>query len=204
MALAISANIFLMPRVKLFDEKEILNRALELFWKKGFHATSIQDLVNHLGINRASLYDTFGGKKELFDRAFQHYRTINAARVITFFEEQSNTKEAFRKLFETAINQSIKDPDRKGCFVVNTITELTPGDQEIQAILAENSKTFEHIFYKFLKAGEKKGDFPAGKDLKAIASTIFTFYNGLQVLSKIQPIKKKMLKTVDEILALLD
>ena len=59
-----------MPRTKQFNEEEILKKAMELFWEKGFHATSIQDLVAHLGINRASLYDTFGGKEELFKKAF--------------------------------------------------------------------------------------------------------------------------------------
>ncbi|MEL6975424.1 MAG: helix-turn-helix domain-containing protein, partial [Bacteroidota bacterium] len=63
-----------MPRTKQFDEKEVLKKAMELFWEKGFHATSIQDLVSHLGINRASLYDTFGGKDELFNTAFESYR----------------------------------------------------------------------------------------------------------------------------------
>ena len=63
-----------MPRTKQFDEKEVLKNAMELFWEKGFHATSIQDLVSHLGINRASLYDTYGGKDELFNTAFETYR----------------------------------------------------------------------------------------------------------------------------------
>ena len=51
-----------MPRVKLFDENEILKKSMELFWKKGYSATSVQDMVNHLGINRGSMYDTFGDK----------------------------------------------------------------------------------------------------------------------------------------------
>ena len=58
-----------MPRVKLFDEKDVLNKATDLFWKQGFAATSVQDLVSHLGINRASLYDTFGDKEKLFKKS---------------------------------------------------------------------------------------------------------------------------------------
>ena len=61
-----------MARKKQFEEHEILTKATDLFWKQGFHATSIQDLVNHLKINRASLYDTFGGKEELFNKAFRY------------------------------------------------------------------------------------------------------------------------------------
>ena len=77
-----------MPRTKAFDEQEVLEKAMELFWKKGYYATSIQDLVNHLGINRASLYDTFGGKKKLFLHTFSHYRTVNTQGVKDFLEGQ--------------------------------------------------------------------------------------------------------------------
>ena len=61
-----------------FNEDEVLIKAMELFWNKGYHATSIQDLVSNLGINRASLYDTFGGKKELFDNG-SPYRSAKEA-----------------------------------------------------------------------------------------------------------------------------
>jgi TetR/AcrR family transcriptional repressor of nem operon len=74
-----------MPRVKLFDENEVLNKAMNLFWKQGYSATSIQDLVSHLGINRASLYDTYGDKEKLFFRAFEFYRKTNTEGITNFF-----------------------------------------------------------------------------------------------------------------------
>ena len=63
-----------MPRIKTFDENEVLVKAMNLFWKQGYSATSVQDLVSHLGINRASLYDTFGDKEQLFKKSFALYR----------------------------------------------------------------------------------------------------------------------------------
>ncbi len=193
-----------MPRVKLFNEEEVLNKAMELFWKKGYHATSIRDLVNHLGINRASLYDTYGGKKELFDRSFNKYRTSNTKGVISFLDSQPNVKEGLKKLFEIAIKESVNDDDKKGCFVVNTTTELLPGDDKIQAILEENIKTFENVFYNFLLSGEKKGEIAKGKDLKAIASLIYMLYNGIKVVAKVEPDERKLFSSVDAALVLLD
>ena len=140
-----------MPRVKLFDKNEVLNKAMELFWKKGYHATSIQDLVGFLGINRGSLYDTYGGKKELFDKAFQLYRTNNSNGVTAFFESQNEVKKGFRKLFQMGINEAITDKDQKGCFVVNTTTELIPGEQEMLEIIQDNKKVFEGILIDQLK-----------------------------------------------------
>ena len=193
-----------MPKVKLFDEKLILEKAMELFWKKGFHATSIQDLVNYLGISRSSIYDTYGGKNELFYKSFQLYRTTNITGFSNFLDSQKNVKKGLKKLFEMAIEQSIADMDRKGCFVVNTTTELVPGDIEIQKILKENENTFVNIFYEFLLKGEQNGEISKGKNLKSIANLYYTLYNGIKVVSKVQPNSKELLSSVDTILTLLD
>ena len=193
-----------MPRVKLFDQNEVLKKATELFWKKGYHATSIQDLVSFLGINRGSLYDTYGGKKELFDRAFQLYRSTTSNGVAVFLESQNDVKKGFRKLFEMGINESVSDKDKKGCFVVNTTTELIPGENEMLKILQENKRVFESVFYEFLLKGQQNGQIPKNKNLKTISSLYYTFYNGLKVLAKVQSEPKELLNSVDEILMLLD
>ena len=65
-----------MPRVKRFNENKVLSNATELFWEQGYHATSIQDLVSHLGINRGSLYDTYGGKNNCFTKHFNYIAPI--------------------------------------------------------------------------------------------------------------------------------
>jgi TetR/AcrR family transcriptional repressor of nem operon len=193
-----------MPRVKTFDEQQILEKAMELFWEKGYAATSIQDLVNHLGINRASLYDTYGGKRELFKKSFSLYRDSNTDRVRKFLEAQADVKEGFKKLLNASIEQNLKDNARKGCFVVNITAELIPGDEEMQLALSENKKSFEKIFYDYLKKGEAENQFPPGKDLKSIASLIFTIYSGLNVVSKLDSTRAGLSRSVSTALSLLD
>ena len=193
-----------MPRVKLFDQQEVLTKAMNLFWKQGYSATSVQDLVSHLGINRASLYDTFGDKEKLFLKAFQNYRKTNTEGIIQFLESQDNVKEGFRQLFEMAIEDSVNDQEKKGCFVVNTTTELIPCDKKIFEIIQENRKTFEAIFLNYLKSGEVKGQFKKGKDLPAIATLLFTLYNGLKVVSKVNSNKKELSNSINQVLSLLD
>ena len=193
-----------MPRVKLFDENEVLKKASELFWKKGYHATSIQDLVSSLGINRGSLYDTYGGKKELFDKAFQLYRKTNTNGVVAVLESQNEVKKGFRNLFEKEINQTISDKDKKGCFVVNTTTELIPGENEMLKILQENKRFFENAFYEFLLKGQQNGEISKNKNLKTISRLFYIFISGLQVVAKVETNPKKLMNSVDEILILLD
>ena len=193
-----------MPRNKLFDEQEVLNKAMNLFWKQGYSATSVQDLVTHLGINRASIYDTFGDKEKLFLKAFENYRKANTEGIIQFFKSQDNVKEGFTQLFEMAIEESVNDQEKKGCFVVNTTTELIPGDEKILKIIEENRKTFEAIFLDYLKSGESKGQFKTGKDLPAIATLLFTLYNGIKVVSKVNSNKKELSNSIIQVLSLLD
>ncbi|CAM1349650.1 TetR/AcrR family transcriptional regulator [Tenacibaculum insulae] len=193
-----------MPRVKLFDEQEVLNKAMNLFWKQGYAATSINDLVNHLGINRASLYSTFGDKDQLFKKAFKHYRRTGIEGIKTFFDNHENVKEGFLKLFEMAVDEAINDTDKKGCFVVNTTTELVPGDSVISKTLEENKKELEILFYSFLKKGKDKGQLKTDKDLKVLASLLFTLYSGIRVVSKINTDTKEMTASINLALSLLD
>jgi TetR/AcrR family transcriptional repressor of nem operon len=174
-----------MPRTKTFDEQEALQKAMDTFWKKGYHATSMQDLVDAMGINRASLYDTFGGKKALFDQSFELYRATNTAGMKRFLESQESVKEGFRQLFAMAIEESQSDAGHKGCFVVNATTELLPGDEGLQGVLQANKAAFTEVFYQFLQHGVERGEIAEGKDLQAIANMIFTLYNGIKVVGKI-------------------
>lgn len=193
-----------MPRVKKFNEEETLNKAMCLFWRNGFHATSMQDLVNYLGINRASIYDTYGGKKELFDSAFAHYRAVNRKQLKTFLESQESVKEGFRKLFENGISDAVCDTERKGCFVINVTTELVPNDEEMLLVVQENKAFMTITFEEFIQSGIDSGEISVEKNSKNLASLLHTFYNGIKVVSKTDVDEEELLASVDTVLTLLD
>jgi TetR/AcrR family transcriptional repressor of nem operon len=193
-----------MPRVKKFNEEETLQKAMCLFWRNGFHATSMQDLVNYLGINRASIYDTYGGKKELFDSAFAQYRSHSKEQLQTFFENQESVKEGFRSLFKGSISEAINDVDRKGCFVVNVATELVPNDETMLTVIQENKDFIEETFANFLQTGIDSGEISSDKNIQNIASLLHTFLNGLKVVSKTDSDEERLLSSVDTMLSVLD
>nr|WP_299170584.1 TetR/AcrR family transcriptional regulator [uncultured Allomuricauda sp.] len=193
-----------MPRTKQFNEEEILIKAMELFWEKGFHATSIQDLVSHLSINRASLYDTFGGKEELFNKAFTHYRNVSQNMLRTLFDNENSVREGFLKLFDKAIEESIEDSCRKGCFVVNTTTELIPGDPELLEVLKNHKANLETLFSCYVQKGVDNGEFSSTLDVESAASMLFTLYNGLRVVTKVDIDPKKHKTMVNAALSILD
>ena len=193
-----------MPRAKQFCEKSILNKAMELFWEEGFHATSIQDLVCHLGINRASLYDTYGGKEALFDKAFSQYRQMATSQLKAIFDNQKSIKTGFRILFEKILDEITSDLCRKGCFVVNTITERIPGNDYIQNTILKHKEAVEAIFVSYVQDGINAGEVSASKDAREIGLMLFTLYNGIRVVSKVDPDSNKLKKVIDSGLMVLD
>ncbi|MEQ9265624.1 MAG: helix-turn-helix domain-containing protein [Balneolaceae bacterium] len=193
-----------MARTKQFDEEEVLNRALELFWKQGYNATSMQDLVSHLGINRASLYDTYSGKRQLFNRALNNYRLHNAQGISDFLNKYDSVKEGLHKLFKNSINESVSDKDHKGCFVTNTTTELIPGDDEIHTVLIENKILFEGIFEEYINKGIKSGEIDPSKNAKSIAGFLFMLNNGLRVTAKVNPDRSELESIIESALSVLD
>lgn len=193
-----------MPRKKQFDEKEVLNRAMELFWEKGFHATSMQDLVDHLGINRASIYDTYGDKTTLFDKAFEQYRNHSFESLRQLLHSEPDVKKGFQKLFRLIIDEVETGTCTKGCFVVNTITELVPGDANLLEKLIENSANTEELFTTYIQKGIDTGNIGPDKNAESIAFMLFTLFSGLRVLTKVEQNPKKLNNMVTTGLGILD
>lgn len=175
-----------------------------MFWKKGCHATSINDLVDHLGVNRASLYTSFkGGKDEIFQKAFEKYRNENIERVQQFLEDQSEVKKGFLQLFENSIDHALSDSANKGCFMVNATTELANSNAFIAEISGKNREVFEAMFLHFLQKGVAQGEISKGKDLKGIAAMLYVLQNGLQV-AKSNPPKEQLMNRVHTSMSVLD
>lgn len=193
-----------MPRVKQFDEELVLKKAVSLFWQKGYNATSVNDLVEHLGINRASLYDTFGDKHQLFQQAFQQYRTLRIQHLSQYFADQPSVKEGFEALFIRSIDEILEDPQSKGCFVVNITTELGTQDDHIKAVLGENEKAIERLFQDFIEKGIASGEILPNKDAKTLSTFLFVLYNGLNVVGKVNSDRQSLVSTIQAALNILN
>jgi len=187
-----------MPRPKQFDKQEVLERAVELFWRNGFSATSIQNLVNHLGINRASLYDTFGGKDALFRQALEYYMQQSAEQM-GGLEEIGCIKKAIRAMFIGTVGDVCPESGTKGCFIVNTITELLPNKPELRPLLLKSKEHLELFLASLLNQYYKDEE-----KANHIASYLYTLLSGLQVVAKVNPNKEELLRTIDIGLQILD
>ncbi|MDN3580719.1 TetR/AcrR family transcriptional regulator [Mucilaginibacter flavus] len=187
-----------MARKKEFDEDELLNKAVALFWDKGYHATSAQDLVDGLGINRSSLYNTYTDKRTLFTKSLRQYQAKNTGAVLSMLKNVVNAQEAITQLLYAVIKESEEDELAKGCFMVNTAIELSSHDKEIGSLVAENAKSVEDAFARTIEKGQQDGQFTKAKSAKALAHFVFSTISGLRVSAR-SGVDKQTLEDIVEV-----
>src|SRR3954466_15388191 len=147
-----------MARSKDFDEQEVLNKAVNLFWHKGYNGTSMQDLVDGLGISRSSLYDTYGDKHTLFIKALEAYQSAGSAKLCAIVNNTGPAKETIKALLEYIIGELLGDRMQKGCFMVNAEVEIAPHDPEVGKLVCQNDQQVEDVFYRVIKKGQESGE----------------------------------------------
>ncbi|MDJ0723525.1 MAG: TetR/AcrR family transcriptional regulator [Prochloraceae cyanobacterium] len=193
-----------MARYKEFNQEEVLEKAMKTFWRYGYEGTSIQNLVDNMGISRGSLYDTFGDKRSLFQKAIAHYDRTVIRQLILPLEAEAASKNAIFDCFDSLINRAVSDRDRKGCFLTNTVVELCPHDSETASQIAQNIKRVEKAFHKALIKAKDRGEIKADLDLEALASFLTSSLQGLRVISKIHCDRQMLADIVKVTLSVLD
>lgn len=179
-----------MARTKVFDEDEVLNKAMDLFWEKGYNGTSAQDLVDQLGISRSSLYDTYGDKYQLFKEALLQYRKRLAGGMIEMIDQSTDAEKTMKDIFQYVVSSSLQKKLSKGCFMVNSAIELAPHNSEVANIINANNEDIENAFFRLIKKGQEAGQFSKDQTARALARFVFNSISGLRVASKSTTDKK--------------
>jgi TetR/AcrR family transcriptional regulator, transcriptional repressor for nem operon len=173
-----------MARLKAFDEAEIVEKAKVLFQTKGYEATSMQDLIDTLGISRSSLYDTFGDKQQLYLKALVNYCETNAKATIEHAAKTTDPFGFIYQIFDELILSIQKDRTKKGCYVVNAICELGRTNPEICAITDANNKAFEKMLQQLIFKSQQSGKICKSKNPEVLAKFLFNTICGLRINSK--------------------
>ncbi len=172
-----------MGRTKQFDRHAALDGAMSVFWAKGYHGTSMQDLVDELGVNRQSLYDTFGGKHELFEAALDRYRELQALPVRRALEGEGPVGDILRDFFNGMITALI-DSRGKGCFMVNSTTELAAQDEAVFGRCSANARQLEAAFTGLMVRAQQTGEIASDRSAVQLARFLLSTLNGLAVTAK--------------------
>jgi TetR/AcrR family transcriptional regulator, transcriptional repressor for nem operon len=173
-----------MARSKAFNEDCVLDKAVDLFWCNGYHATSAQNLVDGLEISRSSLYDTYGDKYNLFIKALEHYSKTKTAATIKELQSIEDPEQMIRQIFKNAVKESLDDAEGKGCFMVNTAIELAPHDKKIAALVNQNLLAAEDALYAAIKKGQDNGQFSSAHNARALARFMQNSIIGIRVAAR--------------------
>lgn len=179
-----------MTRTKEFDEEIVLQKAMKLFWEQGYEKTSINDLVEHMGIHRRSLYDTFGDKHQLYLMTVDRYgKRVNSA--LSASMQRSTSRQAVQFLFDMAI-EGFGDESPPGCMFVNMAVELAPRDLEAEAKACEGFSLAEQHLAGIIRQGQLDGEFASVQSAEELSESLHNALLGLRVLSRTSTSKEKL------------
>lgn len=175
-----------MGRPAEFDEAEALERAMSAFWRGGYDATGLDDLVEATGLGRQSLYNTFGDKRGLFLRCLRLYNERGARALRAHLEGERPVGRAFASLFESILREGDEEK-RRGCFMINAAMELAPRDVEVGDLIARHQRVLEDVFTAALQAGRDRGELAVDLDVRAVGRFLVGTLLGVTVLAKSDP-----------------
>lgn len=186
-----------MGRPKQFDPDAAVERAMDVFWRKGYAATTPQDLVDALGIGKGSLYNTFGSKHALFERALRRYRDSQAAALVEMIEEPGPVKERVREALWLLVEMDLADPDRRGCMAVNTAAELAGTDEVAADLVRRMLDRTEDAFSALVEKGQRAGEISSARDARAVGSQLLATVVGLRLMARVAEGSERLGRVID-------
>ncbi|EFM12499.1 transcriptional regulator, TetR family [Paenibacillus curdlanolyticus YK9] len=192
-----------MVRPREFDEQQALSAAMQVFWEKGYEATSISDLTTRMGIQRPSLYAAFGGKKELFETVLHKYTQISLTYIENLLSRAPSAREAVRIYLQGIIEGGGGRQTNLGCLCINTMVELAPHDQSFAHLTKDYQLRITELLRQTIEDGIRKGELASGLNAVAIARALTVSAVGLAVTMKSAPEHAYVENAVTELLTLL-
>ena len=160
---------------------------MQLFWRNGYHATSMQQLVDATGLSRSSLYETFGGKESLFLAAIERYlEGINRVRVKAMLDNPS-PQSGIEDFFNGIVDFAIGDGKKLGCLLTNSAIEFGAGKGRIEERIFGIFKAVEEAFTKTIDRGQQLGEIPTRQSPRELARFLMTQVQGVRVMSRVNP-----------------
>ena len=177
-----------MARPREFDEEAVLDAAVQCFWRFGYEATSVKDLIEETGLTAASLYNAYGDKRGLFRASLDRYVNEGVGNRIRRCEALPPL-EAIHTFFDEILSRSLRDRQHKGCMLVNSALEVAPHDAEFQKIIAGVLSRIESFFLRRITAGQANRTITQSLPAEVLARHLLGVLMGVRVLARVRPEK---------------
>lgn len=180
-------------RPRAYEPEIALGKALDLFRKQGFAATSLDDLSEATGMNRPSLYGAFGDKRELYIKSYQRYREDARASMVEIFRQEMPVRQRLERIFASALNIYLSgETGPRGCFTVVTAASEAVGDPEIRAMVVEGLTELDKAFTNCFRRAKDKGELPESADPAVLAQLASATIHTIAIRSRARVSRKDL------------
>ncbi len=173
-----------MGRPRQFDETDALNAAMHVFWLKGYEATSMTDLMEAMNLHKGSIYKAFGDKHTLFMTALKHYLAQGDAGLQRSIVMAPTPIEAIRGFLRLSLRQCTTGTVIRGCFMMNSLVELAPHDDDVRELIADYMSKLEAHLSSLVEKGQRSGQFRTDRTAKELVSYLMFVKAGFLTGSK--------------------
>ena len=193
-----------MGRHRKFQTAHVLEKAMLVFWTKGYECASMRDLGVAMGINPSSIYLTFGDKRGLYLAVLDYFYDNEITKMLAPLEGSGSHKQAIREVFLAVAEEAALDGECRGCMMYNTAVELCPQDHEVTAKVAAGLKRTEDAFFSGVVEAQAQGEIPSDYDPRNLARFLSSSLSGLGVMGRVFQDPGTLRDIVDTSLSILD
>ena len=182
-----------MSQNQKFDKNKSVEQALEIFWEKGYEATSLTDLTRKMNIGKGSFYNAFKSKRTLFQHCVDLYRQNSIQGLKDTLLAEKNIEIGIKSYLLNTLDYAFNDPKHRGCFLTNATTELATSDQQVSRELEAHYQAMRDIIEAYFI---KQGDFEQN-NAALKANIIITYFIGLTVQFKLEIKKDQVIESIN-------
>lgn len=188
-----------IARETKFDREKALSQAMLVFWKKGYEAASVPDLLQAMGLSRSSLYNTFGDKRSLFLEAIRLYQQQTAFRQ-QILNNATSAKAGIAEYFRQRIDAAYSENRPKGCLITNTAIEMNTPDEELKKLIKERFTSLEASFCRLLAKGRQSGEIKDTADIRALACLLLNLNHSINIMAKVNMERQQIEQMVQTVM----
>jgi TetR/AcrR family transcriptional regulator, copper-responsive repressor len=180
-------------RPRAYEPDVALGKALDLFRKQGFAATSLDDLSEATGMNRPSLYGAFGDKRELYIKSYERYREEARASMVEIFRQEMPVRQRLERIFASALNIYLAgETGPRGCFTVVTAASEAVSDPEIRAMVVEGLTELDKAFAGCFRRAKENGELPENVDPAVLAQLASATVHTIAIRARVRVPRKDL------------
>ncbi len=187
-------------RPREFDTEQALDAAMHLFWRQGYEATSMQDLLDNMQLSKSSLYQTFGSKHDLFQQCLDRYRQMMTSGLQQALDNAPSGKQFIEDFFTDWVVDTCNADMRIGCLIMNSATELAPHDEEVGKLIKQGTDRFAKVFQQAIERAQREGDIANDKDPVTLSYFLVSNLSGLNAMAKAGANRKVLKGIAQEII----